>query len=43
MKRVIFAFQLEEKLLELYHVTKLTKFKSILDSNEYTPGSWDNL
>ena len=43
MKRVIFASQLEEKLPELYHVTKLTKFKSILDSNEYTPGSWDNL
>lgn len=43
MKRVIFAFQLEEKLPELYHVTKLTKFKSILDSNEYIPGSWNNL
>lgn len=43
MKRVIFASQLEEKLPELYHVTKLTKLKSILDSNEYTPGSWDNL
>ncbi len=43
MKRVIFACQLKEKPPELYHVTKLTKFKSILDSNEYTPGSWDNL